>query len=99
MKIYQSEVFKKWLLDLKDLKLKASILARLERIRLSDNLGDFKSIDKDIKELRFFNKGGARIYFNFKNGVLIVLLNAGFKDTQEKDIKKAKELLKEFDDE
>ena len=99
MKILQSSVFEKWLLSLKDAKIKAMIVRRLENIVASGHLGDFKSIEGELKELRFFNRSGVRIYFALRGNILIILLNGGTKSSQKRDIIKAKELLKEFDDE
>lgn len=50
--IRQTEVFSRWLADLKDRKAKARILARLESVRLG-NLGDFASVGGGVHEFRF----------------------------------------------
>ncbi|HJD65556.1 MAG TPA: type II toxin-antitoxin system RelE/ParE family toxin [Rickettsia endosymbiont of Bembidion nr. Transversale] len=49
-----------------------------------------------LYELRFFFSRGYRIYFTEKNNEIILLLNAGDKDTQSKDIKKALEIMEEI---
>ncbi len=41
-------------------------------------------------------KGANRVYLKNQNGVIVILLYAGDKSTQENDIKKAKALAKEL---
>ncbi|ABE05161.1 type II toxin-antitoxin system RelE/ParE family toxin [Rickettsia bellii] len=56
----------------------------------------YKNIQGKLYELRFFFSRGYRIYFTEKNNEIILLLNAGDKDTQSKDIKKALEIMEEI---
>ena len=89
-----------WLASL-DSSNRNRVLARLAR--LEENIyGDYKKLDDEIYELRFKFGSGYRIYFAEIDNVVILLLNAGNKSTQSKDIKKAKEYLniwKDSDDE
>ncbi|MCI5123493.1 MAG: type II toxin-antitoxin system RelE/ParE family toxin [Candidatus Electrothrix sp. AR5] len=89
--------FAKWLEEL-DEKTALRIQERIRRIGLG-NLGDYKSVGSGVYELRFFFKrsGGYRIYFGFKDRELIVLLCAGDKSTQAKDIRKAKEYWRKYE--
>ena len=96
MKVLKSSTFDKWLHKLNNPILKVSILRRLDQIETKDHLGDYKFIDNDLYELRFFNRGGLRIFFTFNGDEIIILLNAGDKDSQSDDIKKAKEILKDY---
>lgn len=84
-----------WFSSLKDIKTKARINARLRRITLG-NFGDIKVIDKDISELRFFFGAGYRIYITQKNNEIVILLAGGDKNSQQKDIEKAQELVKQL---
>ena len=93
MKVLKSSTFDKWLHKLNNPIVKVSILRRLEQIETKDHLGDYKFVDTDLYELRFFNRGGLRIFFTFDGDEIIILLNAGDKDSQSDDIKKAKEIL------
>ena len=81
-----------WIKSL-DLSTKKRIINRLARIAENDNFGDYKQIDKDIRELRFKFGSGYRIYYSEFENTVIVLLNAGDKKLQNKDIEKAKEYL------
>jgi len=65
---------------------------RLIRIE-NDNFDDFKKLDNEISELKFSFGKGYRIYFSEINNIIVLLLNAGDKKTQTKDILKAKEYL------
>lgn len=80
--------FTKWLTDLKDVKARAQILTRLNRIRLG-NLGDSKFIKEGVYELRIHLNAGYRVYFGQKGNILILILCAGTKDSQERDIERA----------
>ncbi len=85
------EPVKKWLLSL-DPSIRIKVLKRLERI-YDDNFGDYKQISPNLYELRFTIASGYRIYYTIKENVIVLLLKAGDKSTQVKDIKLAKEYL------
>ncbi len=95
--VNKTEIFNSWLKNLKDVKGKIIIARRVERIEMSGNLGDVKSIGDKIFEMRVDCGPGYRIYFLQKEKILIFLLCAGDKSTQARDIQKAKEIAKEFE--
>lgn len=66
---------------------------RLTRIAENDNFGDYKQLNDEISELRFNFGSGYRIYYHETNDIIVLLLNAGDKKSQSKDINKAKEYL------
>lgn len=68
------------------------ITKRLSNLQCG-HYGDFKIIDKDIKELRFAFNSGYRIYFYETGKTIILLLCGGDKSSQSSDIRKAKEYL------
>jgi len=90
------EPVKDWLLGL-DKSLRVKIIRRIERI-YDDNFGDFKQIESNLYELRFMLGKGYRIYYTIQNDVLVLLLNAGDKSKQSKDIELAKTYLKDIKD-
>lgn len=96
--INQTETFSKWLLKLKDIKGKVSIIRRIDRAK-SGNFGDHKSVGENISELRLTTGPGYRVYYTLKDNELILLLIGGDKSTQDEDIKKAKKLKEELEDE
>ena len=95
--LQQTEVFEKWLAGLSDKTSKARILARLDSVRLG-NLGDWKAIGGGLRELRIHSGPGYRLYFVQRQRVVIVLLCAGSKSTQAKDIERARRLVKAIED-
>lgn len=90
------EPVKEWLLKI-DKSLRAKIVRRLERI-YDDNFGDYKQIAANLYELRFTLGKGYRIYYTIQNDTVVLLLNAGDKSRQAKDIEQAKIYLKNIED-
>jgi putative addiction module killer protein len=90
--IEKTDEFDKWYRKLKDLKAKAKILFRIQKIEENGHFGDCKSVGDGIREIRIHFAKGYRIYFKERKGKIIVLLAGGDKSSQEKDIKKAKEI-------
>lgn len=80
-----------WLISL-DTSVRVKIVKRLERI-YDNNFGDYKMIAPDLFELRFTIGKGYRIYYTIKNEICVLLLNAGDKSKQSKDINLAKQYL------
>lgn len=81
--------FLEWFNSLKDLKTQAKINKRLRSINLG-NLGDYKSIGGGVCELRINYGSGYRIYFGQDGETLVILLCAGDKSSQKKDLEIAK---------
>jgi putative addiction module killer protein len=70
-------------------ELRAQIRKRLNRVRLG-NFGDTDHIEGSIFELRIHAGAGYRIYYAKKGNKIVVLLCAGSKRSQDRDIAKAK---------
>ena len=86
--------FDKWLRKLKDLRAKAKILFRIQKIENDEHFGDCELVGNGIRELKIDYAKGYRVYFKESDGKIIVLLIGGDKATQQRDIEKAKEILK-----
>ena len=97
-KILTTEVFTKWVRQLNDPIAKKAVAMRLARAE-AGNLGDVKALGDGLSEMRIFTGKGYRIYYTERNRQVIVLVAGGDKSTQSADIDKAKQLLKELDDE
>ena len=95
MIIEKTDIFENWLNKINNLETKIRIIKRLERIE-QNNLGDIKSIGDSIYEIRMDFGCGYRIYFSYKTKIIILLLCAGDKSTQQKDIERAKRINKEL---
>ena len=80
-----------------DKSLRVKIIRQIERI-YDDNFGDYKQLDSNLYELRFTLGKGYRIYYTIQNDIIVLLLNAGNKSKQSKDIELAKTYLKNIKD-
>ena len=93
-KIEKTDDFDKWLRRLKDLRAKAKILFRIQKIENDEHFGDCEPVGNGIVELKIDYAKGYRVYFKESDGKIIILLIGGDKSTQQRDIEKAKEILK-----
>jgi putative addiction module killer protein len=89
--------FEKWFDGLRDIQAQQRILARIARLR-SGNVGDWKAIGEGVFELRIDSGPGYRIYFGFEGNTIVILLIGGTKDSQDKDIKKAKDYWHDYEE-
>lgn len=94
--VLQVHAFQAWLDNLKDMKARIRIAARL-RLAEAGNLGDWKSVGEEVSEMRVDVGPGYRLYFTRRQNILIVMLAGGDKSTQSRDIKRAQRLLKQLE--
>ena len=87
--------FGDWLRGLRDVRSRALIRKRLNRLRL-DNFGDHRFVGEGVFELRIHVGPGYRVYFAEDAGRIVLLLCAGDKRSQTKDIERAKQYLKDY---
>jgi len=92
--IEQTETFVKWFRNLKDFNAKARIKARIERAAMG-NFGDWSPESGEVRAMRIDYGPGYRLYYTIRNNKIIILLCGGDKRTQEADIRKSLDLLKE----
>ena len=92
--IEKTSEFDNWLKKLQDLRAKAKILFRIQKIETDGHFGDCEPVGDGIRELKINQAKGFRIYFKESQGKIIILLIGGDKSTQQKDIEKAKDILK-----
>lgn len=90
--IEKTAEFDKWLRKLKDLRAKAKVLFRIQKVETDEHFGDCEPVGDGIREIKINYAKGYRIYFVEKSGKIILLLIGGDKSTQQKDIRKAKEI-------
>ena len=95
VQVRQAERFVRWLEDLRDLRGRAKVLARIERL-ISGNPGDAKPVGAGVSELRINYGPGYRVYYLQKGTTLIILLAGGDKSSQAKDIQAALQLADTF---
>jgi putative addiction module killer protein len=92
MILKEHAVFSEWLARQDD-DVVVIIIKRLARVAVG-NFGDTKSVGDGVSELRIQYGSGYRIYYTIRGQKIIILLCAGDKSSQKKDINKAKELSK-----
>jgi putative addiction module killer protein len=95
MQVHQTHGFKVWFEKLRDLRARARIQARIDRLSLG-NPGDVRPVGSGVSELRIDYGPGYRVYFVQRGENLIVLLVGGKKDTQARDIAQAITLASEL---
>lgn len=93
IELRKTETYSKWIDALQDLKARARILVRIERLA-AGNAGDAKAVGEGVSELRMDFGPGYRMYYTQRGKEIIILLAGGDKSSQAKDIAKAKELAK-----
>lgn len=93
IELRKTENFAKWLDGLNDIRARARILVRIERLA-AGNPGDVKPVGEGVSELRIDYGPGYRVYYKKQGRTVIILLAGGDKRTQSKDIKAAMSLAK-----
>ena len=93
--IRQTDVYSMWFSGLRDRMGRAQIDIRIRRLSLG-NAGDVKPVGEGVSELRINHGPGYRVYFMQRGELVILLLAGGDKSTQDKGIRKAKDLANDF---
>ncbi len=97
IRVRQTNVFRLWFEDLRDLRAKDRIAARIQRLGRG-SFGDCKSLGGGLAELRVDYGPGYRLYYTAKGREVVILLAGGDKRTQSRDIEVARRLAKECPD-
>ena len=92
-----TETFLAWLDGLEDKRAQVRIAARL-RLAEAGSLGDWKAVAGEVSEMRVHFGPGYRLYFIRRGRVIVVMLNAGDKSSQQRDIRRALKLAAEIGD-
>ena len=93
--ILRSATFDRWLSRLRDRQAINRIVARLLAAE-DGHLGDVRSVGGGVSEMRIQYGPGYRVYFIRRGAELIVLLCGGDKDSQHRDIERAKRMATEW---
>ena len=93
IEIRKTEIFAKWIDGLRDLRARARILVRIERLA-DGNPGDVRPVGEGISEMRIDYGPGYRVYYKKQGSKLVILLAGGDKRSQSRDIKNALNLAK-----
>ncbi len=93
IEIRKTDTFAKWLDKLEDIRARARVLARIERMGL-ENPGDVKPVGEGVSEMRIDYGPGYRVYFKKRGRSIVILLAGGDKRSQARDIKTALRLAR-----
>lgn len=88
LEIRKTELFSRWLDGLRDLRARARVQARIERLAMG-NPGDVKPVGEGVSELRIDHGSGYRVYYTKHGREVLLLLAGGDKSTQSRDIETA----------
>jgi putative addiction module killer protein len=95
IEIRKTPAFAKWIDSLRDIRGRARIQARIERLA-AGHAGDARPIGEGVSELRIDYGPGYRVYFARQGSSVIVLLSGGDKSSQSRDIRRAVRLTREL---
>lgn len=95
--VRQTEEFVAWLDALKDKRAQVRIAARIRQVE-AGSLGDWQPVEGEVSEMRVHHGPGYRLYFVRRGRIVVILLNAGPKSNQARDIRRAVKLASELGD-
>ncbi|MCA0940196.1 type II toxin-antitoxin system RelE/ParE family toxin [Salipiger pacificus] len=85
--------FEESFLKIKDSRAIGRISARIVRAQKDGNLGATRSLGDGLHEMKIDYGPGYRVYFTYRGSDLIILLCAGDKSRQQRDIAHARNLM------
>ena len=91
--IRKTETFARWLDGLHDMRARARVQVRIERLA-AGNPGDIRPVGGGVSELRIDYGPGYRVYFKYVGREIVILLAGGDKSTQSADIRTALHLAR-----
>ena len=84
-------------MGIRDRQTKARIETRIDRLALG-NFSNCASGREGVSELKIDFGPGYRVYFGRDGDTLVILLGGGKKDTQDADMKLARQYWREYQD-
>jgi len=93
VEIRKTELFARWLDGLRDIRARARVQVRIERLA-AGNPGDVRPVGEGVSEMRIDYGPGYRVYFKRIGREIVILLAGGEKRTQPTDIKTALRLAR-----
>ena len=88
LQVRRTEVYARWLDGLRDVRARARVLVRVERLA-AGNPGDVRPVGEGVSELRIDYGPGYRVYFKRQGRTVVILLAGGDKRSQSDDIETA----------
>lgn len=97
MRVEKTEAYKDWLNQLKDMVGRSRVLMRVDRLA-HGKPGLHRHLTEGVSELKIDHGPGYTVYYAIRGNRLLLLLVGGDKSTQAKDIAKALELNRNFEE-
>ena len=88
--IEKTDEFDKWLRKLKDLRAKAKILFRIQKIENDEHFGDCEPVGNGIQELKINYAKGYRVYLKNQTATLLFYSLVGINQLNRETLKKQK---------
>lgn len=89
--VRESDEFRSWYAELEDGGARKRIGTRIARLG-AGLIGDWKPVSGPVSELRIDYGPGYRVYFMRAGRIVVILLCAGTKGSQRRDIERAKKI-------
>ena len=96
IEVIQAEVFRRWINRLRDRTASNHIDARIRNVAVRGYFGDIAAVGGGLWEMRIHYGPGYRLYFIRQGAAVVVLLCGGDKDSQRRDIARARQLGAEW---
>lgn len=97
MRVHRTEAYAEWVDNLKDSAGRARVLMRVDRL-IHGNPGHHRNLTEGVSELKVDVGPGYRVYYSLRGDALLLLLAGGSKASQPKDIARALELNRLYQD-
>lgn len=95
IEVRKTPEFVRWVSRLRDDRAEIRINSRLDLLAIGHQ-GDHKPVGEGVYELRIHYGPGYRVYYTYRGPMLVIVLAGGDKRSQNKDIRLAKKMAKEF---
>lgn len=97
LEVQKSETYGRWFDGLRDRMARARIDKYVMRVSMAGRLvGDWKHVGDGVIESRHDFGPGYRVYLSIEGGTVLLLLAGGEKHGQQRDIEKAKAILRDW---
>ncbi|MFM8900399.1 MAG: type II toxin-antitoxin system RelE/ParE family toxin [Burkholderiales bacterium] len=97
MHVEKTNEYREWIDGLRDVAGRARVLMRVDRL-IHGNPGDHRNLTEGVSELRIDTGPGYRVYYAQRGERLLLLLVGGSKSSQSKDIAKALQLNRDYEE-
>ena len=95
MRVEKTEFYREWIDSLKDRAGRARIQVRVDRL-IHGNPGHHRDLTDGVSELKIDFGPGYRVYYAQRGTRLLLLLAGGDKSTQQKDVARAIQLARNY---